>query len=778
MEQDISPHGLRTPGRNEGSRHAANGSATVQTSGGRFERRKVKLHTVVDYAILFAIVIVGLIPRAHLLLISHAVIDADEAIVGLMAKHINEGRPFPIFYYGQQYMGSIEPLFAALSFRLLGMSSFALKVVPLVFSLIHIGLVYLLARRFTSRFGARVAALLTALAPVGLIHWSIMARGGFIELVVLGTAAFIIFCDILRSHAPRLSAFFALGLVLGLGWWMNNQIVFFMAPIGLLSLVEFPRCYGVRRSIRWMGAALTGFFMGGAPFWYANLTSRPRWQTFETLTKKQTDTSFFDHLYGYFNEALPIIFGARRFWSDEDLFPGAALILGGLVLVSLLLTVRHWGSLDGVMRSERPVGSQFALVLLFLFAVPVIFSASSFGWLSKAPRYLLPLYSVLYVVVGIAAAYLMGRKGVAAKAASLALVGSFLVCNLASNYLGGAEAPGQPFVFQGQRVADDHAQLYRWLDARGYRHIRTNYWIGYRIAFETEERITFTRFGTPRTFRIPEYELIGLEYGDDAPMVLVPREAALVKNELRAKGYQFIETAVGGYEVIEEFERIWPPAPELPLDAGQITVSSRPEWVPAMIDGDAGTRWGSGAPQSPGMFVEVRFPQPVLLSGIELENGFLVHDEPRILFAEAELTDGSWCELFSTEGTKLSFDLATGEFGAVARDQQFAFRPRAVRSVRLIQRGAHPVFDWSVSELKLFGEPLPAEEPSEGADQPEQTSTLAPGEGGSAGETATASGGLAADPEPGAPAAGPEGADTASDVPQENAERRVPGRAQ
>ena len=30
--------------------------------------------------------------------------DSDQAIVGLMAKHLLEGRAFPLFFYGQEYM--------------------------------------------------------------------------------------------------------------------------------------------------------------------------------------------------------------------------------------------------------------------------------------------------------------------------------------------------------------------------------------------------------------------------------------------------------------------------------------------------------------------------------------------------------------------------------------------------------------------------------------------------------------------------------------------------
>ena len=36
--------------------------------------------------------------------------DADQAIVGLMAKHILEARAFPLYFYGQQYLLGVEAL--------------------------------------------------------------------------------------------------------------------------------------------------------------------------------------------------------------------------------------------------------------------------------------------------------------------------------------------------------------------------------------------------------------------------------------------------------------------------------------------------------------------------------------------------------------------------------------------------------------------------------------------------------------------------------------------
>jgi hypothetical protein len=48
--------------------------------------------------------------------------DSDQAIVGLMAKHLAEGRAFPLFYYGQTYMLGVEAWIAAPLFAIAGAS--------------------------------------------------------------------------------------------------------------------------------------------------------------------------------------------------------------------------------------------------------------------------------------------------------------------------------------------------------------------------------------------------------------------------------------------------------------------------------------------------------------------------------------------------------------------------------------------------------------------------------------------------------------------------------
>ena len=68
-------------------------------------------------------------------------LEGDEAIVGLMGRHILRGE-WPLFYYMQPYMGSLEAYLVAGVFALVGSSTFALKLVPMLGALLYVGLLF------------------------------------------------------------------------------------------------------------------------------------------------------------------------------------------------------------------------------------------------------------------------------------------------------------------------------------------------------------------------------------------------------------------------------------------------------------------------------------------------------------------------------------------------------------------------------------------------------------------------------------------------------------
>jgi hypothetical protein len=109
--------------------------------------------------------------------------DSDQAIVGLMAKHVSEGRAFPLYFYGQHYMLAVEAYLAAPVMLLAGPTVTALKA-PLV--AINVAVVVLLLRLLMrdARLPPAVAAI--AVLPLALPAAGVAARvteanGGNVE---------------------------------------------------------------------------------------------------------------------------------------------------------------------------------------------------------------------------------------------------------------------------------------------------------------------------------------------------------------------------------------------------------------------------------------------------------------------------------------------------------------------------------------------------------------------------------------------------------------------
>ncbi len=109
--------------------------------------------------------------------------DSDQAIVGLMAKHISEARAFPLYYYGQGYMLAVEAWLAAPVMAMLGPTVLSVKL-PLV--AVNVATVVLLLGIAVRDVGLRPALAAVAILPVALPAAGVAARvveanGGNVE---------------------------------------------------------------------------------------------------------------------------------------------------------------------------------------------------------------------------------------------------------------------------------------------------------------------------------------------------------------------------------------------------------------------------------------------------------------------------------------------------------------------------------------------------------------------------------------------------------------------
>src|SRR5574341_1360765 len=105
----------------------------------------------------------GLALKALLLATGSVSFNGDEAIIALMARHINRLGALPIFFYGQSYMGALDAYLVAGSFRLFGEAILSVRLVQAALFVGIVASAYFAARRLAaSRLAGIAAALLVA----------------------------------------------------------------------------------------------------------------------------------------------------------------------------------------------------------------------------------------------------------------------------------------------------------------------------------------------------------------------------------------------------------------------------------------------------------------------------------------------------------------------------------------------------------------------------------------------------------------------------------------
>jgi hypothetical protein len=204
------------------------------------------------------LVALGAALRIALLLVVEHQLEVSEAIVGLMALDILEGKALPFFFYGTAYNGggALEAYLAAASFAVAGPGAIAVKLwIPLLW-LAAAGLLADVCQRNQSRAAAILTLAFFSLGTPFLLEWSLKARGGFIETVLFSTLLLWLAAPPkwLRARSALRGAGF--GLALGVGLWCSEML---LAMVPCAGLWLFSRLEARERG----RAALAGAFGAG-----------------------------------------------------------------------------------------------------------------------------------------------------------------------------------------------------------------------------------------------------------------------------------------------------------------------------------------------------------------------------------------------------------------------------------------------------------------------------------------------------------------------------------
>jgi hypothetical protein len=398
--------------------------------------------------------VAGLVLRVATHRSSLGVLDGDEAVWGLMARHVLDGE-VSAFFWGQGYGGTQEVLATAPLFAVFGSGTVVMRLVPVALTAVAAALVWRIGRRTIGEPAATAAGVLLWVWPPYLVWKSERAHGFYGSGLVLVCLVLLLVLRLAERRSRTDAAL--LGLVLGLGWWETPQIV----PIAVPALAWL--AWRQREIWRDAWAAAPPAVVAALPWLVSNL--RHDWWSFDI---DAGDSPYPTRLRGFFSSTFPMSFGLREpFTSDWPLGRG----LSGLLYLGLVAAF--------LVAWRRRRSTEAGLLFVVAASFPFLYAISPATWLVDEPRYLVVLLPVL--------ALLFGQALTSVRRAAVAVAAGVALSTVALWHL--TATPGYFARVERQFVPRDFGPLVVELETHGPRHVFASYWLAYRLDFESRERI-------------------------------------------------------------------------------------------------------------------------------------------------------------------------------------------------------------------------------------------------------------------------------------------------
>lgn len=451
--------------------------------------------------------------------------DADQAVVGLMSKHIAEFRAMPVYQYGLPYVLMVSAYVTAPFMWVFGATPFALKL-PLL--LINVGVGVALVGALI-RAGLRPGVAFVLALPV--LMTSAVTNAGLMDALgmTVEPAAFVLGLWYARRSPV------AFGLVASIGFHVREFVAYGVAALiavdvlsgwlftragrehwiraGLVALGTTACIAGVSRfsSVRGPDAWITSELEGnlstlGAAFCFA---PRQAWRNVLEL-----GVSYLGLLWG--PAPSPLSDAAVQSAVHQGV-RGAWTVFGILLLLATVSVIWRWKQLWA--RRHEPA-TQLAVFLALVGAQSVlVYAVSRCGPLSLLTiRYAL---LGIFLPTGIALATWLTWSGRGVRQTLATALIALAALNVWPHVQLWREQWAQPSI-------SNRAQLGGAMEARGLFYARSDYWTAYYVAFMTQERVII---GSDTLSRIDRYEQLLVQHapevvrietapcGDAAPIV-------------------------------------------------------------------------------------------------------------------------------------------------------------------------------------------------------------------------------------------------------------------
>ena len=191
-----------------------------------------------------AIAAAAIAARAPFLLRGDRFFDADEAVEGLMARHLGD---HSLFLWGQRYKGTPEVFLTSAVFHAGGPGVIPLKAVTLACFVVFLCLNFRLLERM---FSPRIAWIATAFfiaGPPSLVFWTL---SGSAEMEMTWVAGSILLLGV-EKRSPV-----AAGLALGLGLWVQQYILFYVVALAITIAIQSPDLLRALKPRSWLRPVL------------------------------------------------------------------------------------------------------------------------------------------------------------------------------------------------------------------------------------------------------------------------------------------------------------------------------------------------------------------------------------------------------------------------------------------------------------------------------------------------------------------------------------------
>jgi len=398
--------------------------------------------------------------------------DSDQALAGLLAKHISEFKSFSLYPYGLDYMLALESFLAAPVFAVFGQGITQLKMPVLVMNIATlIMLMAVLVRECGLKPHEAFLSSLFFAVPNALVSCRLSdAQGGNIEPFM-----FMILMWILRRRPAALGIIAAIGfmnrefVLYGIFWLVAIQA--FNREIEIKSLLK-SACYFI---IAFLALKALSFIPGDS------IITNSAGQNFSGgfIASIPSNIKFLCA------NLLPAVLGLKEIDPKQyEITSGVILNSGAMRYTALLMYAVIVCVFSGVVfRENKKLVSRkysFALYLLLIG----ISSCAGFIVMGEKFRHVMHIRYILLVILIPAGMSVMifsaGRKRIAGAAAAFAIIAISAV-NLYGAGLITAEYFNNP-------PPDKYGDLADYLVQSNIEYSLSDYWTAYNVTFRTGEK--------------------------------------------------------------------------------------------------------------------------------------------------------------------------------------------------------------------------------------------------------------------------------------------------